>query len=96
MEDGDRTQPLLPVPARSSDTGLLLDLGRQHRPRIRGLKRGNGRLAREIRAAVERSCEQLGIDPAAEIVPVVLLYRCGEAEYTVVTPRTFMLRQRGE
>jgi hypothetical protein len=66
-------QPLVPV--RSPDRGLLIDLGRQSRSRIKRFKRGRGRLARQITQAVTEACDGLGIDPQAEVVPVVILYR---------------------
>ena len=80
MEQGDSPQTNLPVPvpAAPQDSGLLLDLGPQARRRIKRLKRGSGRLARQIQAAAIAAQTELGIDPAAEIVPVVILYRSSE------------------
>jgi hypothetical protein len=81
-------QSLLPTAARLPKIGLLIELGRQRRKQIKRLKRGNGALTEQIQAAVNTACEELGIDDEAEIVPVVLLYRHDEPEYTVVIART--------
>jgi hypothetical protein len=74
--------------ARTPDLGLLVELGPQRRKEIKRLKRGEGALTRRIVAAVEQQRQQLGIDPAAEIVPVVLLYRQDRPDYVVITPAT--------
>ena len=60
-----------------------MDVGKQRRKAIKRLKRGDGPLKRQIQATLDRSREELGIDPAAEIVPVVILYRCPERDYVV-------------
>jgi hypothetical protein len=78
----------LEVVSRMPDLGLLVELGPQRRKDIKRLKRSDGPLTRRIMAAVEQQCEQLGIDPAAEIVPVVLLYRRDKPDYVVITPAT--------
>jgi hypothetical protein len=64
----------------------MLDLGPQRRRDIKQLKRGDGPLALEIETAVHRAREDLGINPAAEIVPVVLLYRRRDAYSVVIIP----------
>ncbi len=85
-QSGDSHLPV-PVAARTPTIGVLVDLGRQRRKQIKRLKRGNGRLTRHVQAVVEQSREELGIDPAVEIVPVVLLYRRSEPDYVVLTPQ---------
>src|SRR5262245_22809473 len=75
------------IAAALPNVGLLVELGPQRRKQIRQLKRGEGALAYRIQAAVEQRREELGIDAAAEIVPVVLLYRESEPDYVVITPR---------
>jgi hypothetical protein len=85
MQQSDDPLPSLPVAAPA--VGLLVDLGRQRRKQIKRLKRGEGRLSRHVQAAVDQSREELGIDPALEIVPVVLLYRRSEPGYVVLTPQ---------
>jgi hypothetical protein len=87
MEQGNYPQPLPEVVARMPDLGLLVEFGPQRRKEIKRLKRGEGPLTRWILAAVERQREQLGIDPAVEIVPVVLLYHQDKPDYVVITPQ---------
>jgi hypothetical protein len=84
MEQDDSPPSTLPVPLPSSQSGLMLDVGAQSRRRIKRLRRGDGQLARRIHAAVDAAREQLGIDPAAEIVPIVVLYRRGKRYPAVV------------
>ena len=74
-------------PTRLPDSGFMLDLGPQRRRDIKQLKRGDGPLAHEIETAVQRARGELGINPAAEIVPVVLLYRRRDAYSVVIIPR---------
>jgi hypothetical protein len=88
MNKSAAPQSLLPTAARLPNIGLLIELGRQRRKQIKRLKRGNGALTEQIQAAVNTAREELGIDDEAEIVPVVLLYRHDEPEYTVVIART--------
>lgn len=78
MEQGDTFRANLPVPAPPPNSGLFLDLGLQTRRRIKRLKRGVGRLARQIQAVADAAQKEFGIDPAVEIVPVVILYRSDE------------------
>jgi hypothetical protein len=85
MADGDPQRQLLPVVARFPGRGMLLDVGPQTRSQIKRLKRGRGRLTRQIAQAVGEASEELGIDAAAEVVPVVILYRRGE-DYQVHMP----------
>lgn len=87
MEEGDAPELSLPPQPALPDTGFLIDVGRQRRKHVNRLKRGEGRLAREVQAALYNAREELGIDPATEIVPVVLLYRCTESDYAVITPQ---------
>jgi hypothetical protein len=84
IDEGDRRDH--PVVTRLPENGLVVDLGRQSERRIRGLKRGEGELARQVQAVVQQSRESLGIEDGLEIVPVVLLYRCGAPSYVVITP----------
>ena len=72
---------------RPPESGFRLELGPQRRRDIKQLKRGNGPLAHEIQTAVHRAREELGISPATEIVPVVLLYRRRDAYSVVIIPR---------
>jgi hypothetical protein len=88
MEQDVAPQPSLELVARTPDRGLLVELGPQRRKEIKRLKRGEGPLTRRILAAVEQQCEEFGIDPAAEIVPVVLLYRQDKPDYVVIIPTT--------
>jgi hypothetical protein len=67
-------------------TGLLIELGPQRRKQIERLKRGNGALTHQIRVAVEQSRQEFGIDKATEIIPVVLIYRRGRADYVIIVP----------
>src|SRR5262245_32545 len=74
-------------PTRLPDSGFMLDLGPQRRRDIKQLRRGDGPLAHEIETAVQRARGGLGINPAAEIVPIVLLYRRRDAYSVVIIPR---------
>jgi hypothetical protein len=87
MDSGEPSQPSLPVVARLPNVGLLLDLGRQRRKQIKRLKQGDGRLIRQIQAAVSHAREELGIDPAAEVVPVVIVYRRVQHDDVVLVSR---------
>jgi hypothetical protein len=82
-ENGSPRQQSLPVLAPLPDRGLLLELGRQRRSQIKRLKRGRGRLTRQITDAVTQACEGLGIDPRSEVIPVVILYRRRPDDYRV-------------
>ena len=73
-------------PTRLPESGFMLALGPQRRRDIKQLKRGDGPLAHEIETAVQRAREDLGINSAAEIVPVVLLYRRRDAYSVVIIP----------
>jgi hypothetical protein len=72
-------QPL-PVIAsdQPADAGLFVELGRSSDNDIRRLKRGTGPLMRQISSVIDDWRDELGVDAAVEVVPVVLLYR--EAE----------------
>jgi hypothetical protein len=85
MNKSAAPQSLLPTAARLPNIGLLIELGPQRRKQIKRLKRGTGSLTQQIQATVDRSREELGIDAAAEIVPVVLLYRRDQPDYVVIT-----------
>jgi hypothetical protein len=71
--------------AESLDMGLFLELGRQKRKEIMRLKEGTGPLTRRVQAVVNRWREQLNVDPAAEVVPVVLLYRRERSNYITIS-----------
>ena len=55
--------------------GLFIDLGEQGPRDIADLKDGAGKATREIEAAIDRWRVSQGADTAADVVPVVLLYR---------------------
>ena len=57
------------------ETGLFIELGPRRHKDLARLKEGTGSSTRRIKAAIWRWREELGIDPAANVVPVVLLYR---------------------
>jgi hypothetical protein len=80
-------QSSLPTTARLPNIGLLIELGPQRRKQIKRLKRGKGPVTQQIQTAVDQRREELGIDDAAEIVPVLLLYRHSESDYVVIIPR---------
>jgi hypothetical protein len=85
MNKSAAPQSLLPTAARLPNIGLLIELGRQRRKQIKRLKRGTGSLMQQIQVTVDRLREELGINAAAEIVPVVLLYRRDQPDYVVIT-----------
>jgi len=87
MHETDSPYLALPTAARLPNIGLLIELGRQRRKQIKRLKQGSGALTRQIQAAVNHARDELGIAEDADIVPVVLLYRHGTSEYTVVLAR---------
>lgn len=87
MDEGDASRPYLPSAPTLPDMGLLIDAGHQRRKHIDRLKWGKGRLAREMQATLYSAGKELGIDSATEIVPVILLYRCTDTDYTVITPQ---------
>jgi hypothetical protein len=84
MDQSDNARSLAPTLAPFGDVGLFVELGRQRPREIKRLKRGSGALSREIRAAIERWRPELGIESAAEIVPVVVLYRHDAPNYVVL------------
>ena len=86
MEQEKQDHPPPEPVTRTPDQGLLVDLGPQRRKAIERLKRGEGALTQRIRDAVEQHCDQLGVGPGVEIVPVVLLYRLDKPEYVVIRP----------
>ena len=69
---------------RLPNAGLLVNLGPQRRKKIARLKEGDGALARHIRRLVDESRNELGLDAAAEVVPVVMVYRHEDSDYSVV------------
>jgi hypothetical protein len=87
-EAAESEAPALPATVRLPNIGILTDLGKQRRKAIKRLKRGDGPLKRQIQATLHRSCEELGIAPEAEVVPVVILYRCPSAITWFRLPRT--------
>ena len=55
---------------------IIIDLGKKSRKQIKRLKRGEGRLVREVDEAMEEVAAQLGETvEGKELVPVVVLYR---------------------
>src|SRR5262245_65180848 len=87
MKPGDFPPPTRDGPARLYDVPLVIELGRLRRKQAKRLKRGEGPLTVQIQAAVDRRRAELGVDNAAEIVPVVLLYRREEPDFVVIAPR---------
>jgi hypothetical protein len=75
MDKNDQSQLSTTTAEMVSDVGLFVELGSQGRKEIARLKEGKGDLARQIKTAVYQWHQELGIDPAAAVVPVVLLYR---------------------
>jgi len=75
MDEKDQSQSATATAASLPDLGLFVELGSQGRKDIARLKEGKGVLAQDIKAAVYQWHQELGIDPAAAVVPVVLLYR---------------------
>ena len=51
---------------------------------VRLLQMGQGRLAEHIDGVVNQARQELQIGPEKEIVPIILLYRYVERDYTVV------------
>jgi hypothetical protein len=85
MEGRNSRELSLPTATPLPNTGLLIELGRQRRKEIRQFKVGDGPLAWQVEAAVTSWCEERGIAPDVEVVPVVLFYRQVEPDYVVVT-----------
>lgn len=55
---------------------LVIDLGKTRRKRIKRLKRGRGKLAREVQQVVAEVSASLGDEAHdKEIIPVVVIYR---------------------
>lgn len=75
MEQNERPQQGLEHERQLPYCGLLIDFGKQRRSRIKRLKRGVGKLARQIQSLGNQSRGKLTIGHEREIVPVVLLYR---------------------
>jgi hypothetical protein len=78
MDDSDQPELAGAAAARLCNVGLFIELGTQERTEITRLKEGAGALSQQIKVAIVRWREELGIDAATEVVPVVLLYRHGE------------------
>ena len=75
MDKNDQSQLSITTADMASDVGLFVELGSQGRKEIARLKEGKGVLARQIKTAIDHWHQELGTDPSAEVVPVVLLYR---------------------
>jgi hypothetical protein len=88
MNEGGGNRRFPPLVTKLPDIGLVIDVGNQSGDRIDQLKQGHGELTRQVQAAVARSREGLAADTAAEIVPVVLLYRCDQPDYVVITSQS--------
>jgi hypothetical protein len=87
MNDGEAGDRLTPIVTKLPTGELLLDVGRLPEDQIERLKQGGGELAHQVQAAVSRSRAEPGLGVAQEIVPIVLLYRCAEPDYVVITPQ---------
>lgn len=61
----------------SSDTPIILDLGKKRRKVIKALKRGRGRLMDEVAQTLQEV--RMGLTPeesqGKEFVPIVMIYR---------------------
>jgi len=61
----------------SSETPIILDLGKKKRKVIKALKRGRGRLVDEVAQTLQEV--RMGLSPeeaqGKEFVPIVLIYR---------------------
>jgi hypothetical protein len=86
MDSGDPRRTLATTD-RVPNIGLVVEFGAQRRKHIKRLKRGEGALAWQIQQAVDQQREELGIDPSAEVVPVVILYRRDEPDYVAIVAR---------
>lgn len=64
------------IEPKSADIAVpvILDAGSQSRKSIRRLKRGAGRLMREVNDTVEEFCSRSPV-PTGTVVPVVVIYR---------------------
>lgn len=78
MDRNDELHSSRLVLTRSTDVGLLIELGRQERSEIKRLKKSDGPLAQYIQSTVDEQRDQLGISSAVEVVPIVFLYRARE------------------
>ena len=87
MNEGGGNRRFSPLVTKLPDIGLVVAVGSQSEERIDQLEQGR-RAGAPIQAAVARSREGLAVDPAAEIVPVVLLYRCDQPDYVVITSQS--------
>ena len=55
---------------------LILDLGRTRRKEVQDLKRGRGKLLREVQDAIDEVTASLGDQAEGkQLIPVVLVYR---------------------
>jgi hypothetical protein len=79
---GDVGEPTLSVATTLAQPGfgLVLDVGRQRRKRIRRLKQGTGKLRTQVESVVNEAMSKFGLEEGVEIVPVVILYRCSDKE----------------
>jgi hypothetical protein len=88
MNEGGGNRRFPPLVTKVPGVGLVVDVGSQSEDRIDQLKQGHGELTRQIQAALARSPDGIAANPAAEIVPVVLLYRCDQPDYVVITSQS--------
>lgn len=88
LDAGGSAQGSLPAVPPLANVGLIVDAGRQRRKHIKRLRRGVGRVAAQIEAAVDQAREELGIGPDTEIVPVVLLYDCPDRDHVILSSQT--------
>lgn len=78
--DPGEPTPSLATALAQPGFGLVLDVGRQRRKRIRRLKQGTGKLRTRVEAVVNEARAKFGLEEGVEIVPVVILYRCSDEE----------------
>jgi hypothetical protein len=85
MKAHNLSEEFFPRTTLLPDTGLLVELGEQHRETMASLKRGEGPLAWQIEEIVASWRERLELGGAdVEVVPVVLLYRRVAPDYVVI------------
>ncbi len=69
------TAPATAAPASSLDP-VVVDLGKKSRKQIRNLKKGKGKLVRDVAAVLDEVRANGGAELAGkELVPIVIVYR---------------------
>jgi hypothetical protein len=74
MEEREEAKDSTAAASRSAVEGLFIDLGERGPEDVARLKEGTGPMTAEIHAAIDRWRENLGIDTAGDVVPIVILY----------------------